>query len=436
MKIDWKLKGSNLLKFCCNKSSTVHPETCSDAVMIEHDSSQSLKDWITNNGTTPIGTSLSDWITQSFLKTEGDDIKFVVESTYTPAEDIWDTTNSFRIGTINTDYAVRIPYGNLNTYGVFKLGNGLTVTNDGVLSIGAATNNYCGGIKLGYTPSPNTQCVPVQLDSNYRAYVDLSTSASESVIYKWNANIAEHTTTTPVINPSAYIVNEGDDDFASIDIYNYKNVIEDLFANPVNKFKIYPIRTDIKGHLYTFVPWENTSYDVYDNTKNGLVPYDSRPSLNTTGFLAKDGTWKVPSYRYLLDTPTVFSSTSSGLVPAAAGQYDTGKFLKGDGTWDTPQDTTYDTAVAEAPQGLLVLDGTFENAECDMILPATAPIAANKQMVPVLWNSNAKAHGVVLNMIIDALVENPDLLAGLLSKMASAVGNDQSLKTEWNQALA
>lgn len=40
-------------------------------------------------------------------------------------------------------------------------------------------------------------------------------------------------------------------------------------------------------------------------------------------------------------TYSVFTTTTDGLAPKANGTGDTGKYLKGDGTWDTPTDTTY-----------------------------------------------------------------------------------------------
>lgn len=45
----------------------------------------------------------------------------------------------------------------------------------------------------------------------------------------------------------------------------------------------------------------------------------------------------------LLDMPSNgnFSTTKHGLVPAASGSGDTNKFLRGDGTWATPANTTY-----------------------------------------------------------------------------------------------
>lgn len=62
MKIDWKLKGNNLLRFGCGKDVTVHPETCSKMVLMNCNEDKSLYDWITNDGESTLGTSLSNWL--------------------------------------------------------------------------------------------------------------------------------------------------------------------------------------------------------------------------------------------------------------------------------------------------------------------------------------------------------------------------------------
>ena len=72
------------------------------------------------------------------------------------------------------------------------------------------------------------------------------------------------------------------------------------------------------------------------------VRLDSYPDFpqNPAGhFLKDDGTWEEPTDT----TYGTFTSAADGLVPKSSGSGDTGKFLKGDGTWATPQDTTYNT---------------------------------------------------------------------------------------------
>ena len=66
----------------------------------------------------------------------------------------------------------------------------------------------------------------------------------------------------------------------------------------------------------------------------GLVPAPA--SGDTTKYLKSDGSWDTPPN----DTYSVFDTTDDGLVPSPTSQ-ETGKYLKGDGTWDTPTDHQY-----------------------------------------------------------------------------------------------
>lgn len=72
---------------------------------------------------------------------------------------------------------------------------------------------------------------------------------------------------------------------------------------------------------------EPEHYDVFSVDKNGLVP---GPTKSDTGkFLRGDGSWvTVPEY-------SKFTTSENGLVPAS-GSSGASKYLKGDGTWGTP----------------------------------------------------------------------------------------------------
>jgi hypothetical protein len=68
-----------------------------------------------------------------------------------------------------------------------------------------------------------------------------------------------------------------------------------------------------------------------------LDSYPDFPQSPAGHFLKDDGTWEEPTDT----TYGTFTSAADGLVPKSSGSGETGKFLKGDGTWATPQDTTY-----------------------------------------------------------------------------------------------
>ena len=77
-----------------------------------------------------------------------------------------------------------------------------------------------------------------------------------------------------------------------------------------------------------------TNNKVFDTTTDGLVP---KSGSNTDKFLKGDGSWAKPQDT----TYSTFDTTTDGLVPKSGSNTD--KFLKGDGSWAKPQDTTYST---------------------------------------------------------------------------------------------
>lgn len=123
--------------------------------------------------------------------------------------------------------------------------------------------------------------------------------------------------------------------------------------------KNYPVVLDGNGKMYVNVPWTDTN-TTYTNMgaasasaagKAGLVP---APAAGAQAkYLRGDGTWQTPPNTTYSNMGGATSSAagSAGLVPApAAGEQ--ASFLRGDGTWATPPNTTY--AVAnESTNGLM-----------------------------------------------------------------------------------
>lgn len=113
------------------------------------------------------------------------------------------------------------------------------------------------------------------------------------------------------------------------------------------------------GKMYVNVPWTDTN-TTYTNMgaasasaagKAGLVP---APAAGAQAkYLRGDGTWQTPPNTTYSNMGGATSSAagSAGLVPAPAAGKQT-SFLRGDGTWATPPNTTY--AVAnESTNGLM-----------------------------------------------------------------------------------
>lgn len=123
--------------------------------------------------------------------------------------------------------------------------------------------------------------------------------------------------------------------------------------------KNYAVSLDANGKMYVNVPWTDTN-TTYSNMgaatssaagKAGLVP---APAAGAQGkYLRGDGTWQTPPNATYNNMGGATSSAAgtSGLVPApAAGKQ--ASFLRGDGTWVVPTNTTY--AVAnESTNGLM-----------------------------------------------------------------------------------
>lgn len=123
--------------------------------------------------------------------------------------------------------------------------------------------------------------------------------------------------------------------------------------------KNYKVQLDSSGNAYVNVPWTDTN-TTYTNMgaasasaagKAGLVP---APAAGAQAkYLRGDGTWQTPPNTTYSNMGGATSSAagSAGLVPApAAGKQ--ASFLRGDGTWATPPNTTY--AVAnESTNGLM-----------------------------------------------------------------------------------
>lgn len=116
--------------------------------------------------------------------------------------------------------------------------------------------------------------------------------------------------------------------------------------------KNYAVSLDSNGKMYVNVPWTDTN-TTYSNMgaatsstagKAGLVPAPA--AGKQASFLRGDGTWVVPTNT----TYGLASTTANGLLRQLNGS--TSSFMRGDGTWATPPNTTY--AVAnESTNGLM-----------------------------------------------------------------------------------
>lgn len=217
-----------------------------------------------------------------------------------------------------------------------------------------------GGIKVGYATSGKNY--KVQLDSSGNAYVNVP----------WTDN---NTTYNEATADTLGLVKIG---YAS----NGKNYAV-LLAN---------------GKMYVNVPWtdNNTTYTQATSDKLGLV----KIGYSATGKnypVVLDGSGKMYVNVPWTDTNTTYSNMvaatasaagKAGLVPApAAGAQ--GKYLRGDGTWQTPPNTTY--AKANTSTLGLVMIGYAENGK-------NYPVeldGSGKMFVNVPWTDTNTTYGIV-----------------------------------------
>lgn len=160
--------------------------------------------------------------------------------------------------------------------------------------------------------------------------------------------------------------------------------------------KNYPVALDGNGKMYVNVPWTDTN-TTYTNMgaasasasgKAGLVP---APAAGAQAkYLRGDGTWQTPPNTTYSNMGGATSSAagSAGLVPAPTAGKQT-SFLRGDGTWVVPTNTTY--AKANTTTLGLVMIGYTENGK-------NYPVeldSSSKMYVNVPWTDTNTTYGVV-----------------------------------------
>ena len=161
---------------------------------------------------------------------------------------------------------------------------------------------------------------------------------------------------------------------------------EDSAAAAQTSGRIYPVVTDKSGYLAVNVPWSNTTYNNATTSAAGLMSAGDKTKLDgiATGAnkysLASSGAYTDSNATYTftltptvngtagtamsLKVPAMVGATSSaaskaGLVPLCTAANRT-KFLRGDGTWVTPTNTTYNPFTTAA-QGLVNASGDNGN---------------------------------------------------------------------------
>lgn len=216
-----------------------------------------------------------------------------------------------------------------------------------------------GGIKVGYTTSGKNY--KVQLDSSGNAYVNVPWTDNNTTYNEATADTLGLVKIGYASNGKNYAVllangkmyvnvpwTDSNTTYTQATSDNLGLVKIGYSANGKN----YPVALDGNGKMYVNVPWTDTN-TTYTNMgaasasaagKAGLVP---APAAGAQAkYLRGDGTWQTPPNT----TYGLASTTANGLLRQLNGS--TSSFMRGDGTWATPPNTTY--AVAnESTNGLM-----------------------------------------------------------------------------------
>lgn len=229
-----------------------------------------------------------------------------------------------------------------------------------------------GGIKVGYTTSGKNY--KVQLDSSGNAFVNVPWTDNNTTYNEATADTLGLVKIGYASNGKNYAVllangkmyvnvpwTDSNTTYTQATSDNLGLVKIGYSANGKN----YPVALDGNGKMYVNVPWTDTN-TTYTNMgaasasaagKAGLVP---APAAGAQAkYLRGDGTWQTPPNTTYSNMGGATSSAagSAGLVPApAAGKQ--ASFLRGDGTWVVPTNTTYGLASTTANGLLRQLNGS------------------------------------------------------------------------------
>lgn len=244
-----------------------------------------------------------------------------------------------------------------------------------------------GGIKVGYTTSGKNY--KVQLDSSGNAYVNVPWTDNNTTYNEATADTLGLVKIGYASNGKNYAVllangkmyvnvpwTDSNTTYTQATSDNLGLVKIGYSANGKN----YPVALDGNGKMYVNVPWTDTN-TTYTNMgaasasaagKAGLVP---APAAGAQAkYLRGDGTWQTPPNTTYSNMGGATSSAagSAGLVPApAAGEQ--ASFLRGDGTWVVPTNTTYGLASTTANGLLRQLNGSTSSFMCGDGTWATPP---------------------------------------------------------------
>lgn len=234
-----------------------------------------------------------------------------------------------------------------------------------------AAASTLGGVKVGYTTSGKNY--KLQVDASGNAFVNVPWTDTNTTY----SNMGAATSSTDgkaglVPAPAAgkqasFLRGDGTWVVPTNTTYAKANTstLGLVMIGYAENGRNYPVELDGSGKMYVNVPWTdtNTTYGVVGaNGSTGLVKNGSTVT-SASGYTACPIVSGVPYYK---DTNTTYANMkaatasaagAAGLVPAPTAGKQT-SFLRGDGTWVVPTNTTYGLASTTANGLLKQLNGS------------------------------------------------------------------------------
>ena len=287
-----------------------------------------------------------------------------------------DNNTTYNQATADTLGLVKIGYTSSGkNYAVSLDANGKMYVNvpwtDNNTTYTQATSDNLGLVKIGY--SANGKNYPVVLDSSGKMYVNVPWTDTNTTYSNMGAATSSAAGKAGLVpapaagKQASFLRGDGtwvvptNTTYAKADTSTLGLVMIGYAENGKN----YPVELDGSGKMYVNVPWTdtNTTYGVVGaNGSTGLVKNGSTVT-SASGYTACPIVSGVPYYK---DTNTTYANMkaatasaagAAGLVPApAAGKQ--ASFLRGDGTWVVPTNTTYGLASTTANGLLRQLNGS------------------------------------------------------------------------------
>lgn len=287
-----------------------------------------------------------------------------------------DNNTTYNQATADTLGLVKIGYATSGkNYAVALDGNGKMYVNvpwtDNNTTYSQATSDNLGLVKIGY--SANGKNYPVALDGNGKMYVNVpwtDTNTTYTNMGAATASVAGKAGLVPAPaagKQTSFLRGDGTWVVPTNTTYAKANTttLGLVMIGYTENGKNYPVELDSSGKMYVNVPWTdtNTTYGVVGaNGSTGLVKNGSTVT-SASGYTACPIVDGIPYYK---DTNTTYANMkaataseagAAGLVPApAAGKQ--ASFLRGDGTWVVPTNTTYGLASTTANGLLRQLNGS------------------------------------------------------------------------------